>query len=34
LQEKSIAFLEKERGILNYSYGQPYKIPVTENEPW
>ncbi|MBW0460948.1 hypothetical protein O181_000663 [Austropuccinia psidii MF-1] len=33
LREKAIAFCE-ERGVLKYSYGKPYKIPVIPHEPW
>ncbi|MBW0583817.1 hypothetical protein O181_123532 [Austropuccinia psidii MF-1] len=31
---KAIAFCEEERGILEHSYGKPYKIPVISHEPW
>ena len=34
LREKAVAFLEEERGILKHEYGQPYKIPVIDHEPW
>ena len=34
LRERAIAFSEEERGILKHEYGQPYKIPVIDHEPW
>ncbi|MBW0571949.1 hypothetical protein O181_111664 [Austropuccinia psidii MF-1] len=34
LREKAIAFCEGERGVLEHSYGKPYKIPDISHEPW
>ncbi|MBW0463435.1 hypothetical protein O181_003150 [Austropuccinia psidii MF-1] len=34
LREKAIAFCGEERGVLEHSYGKPYKIPVMSHETW
>ncbi|MBW0520210.1 hypothetical protein O181_059925 [Austropuccinia psidii MF-1] len=34
LSKKAIAFSAEESGLLNHSYGKPYKIPVIPYTPW
>ncbi|MBW0574251.1 hypothetical protein O181_113966 [Austropuccinia psidii MF-1] len=34
LRKKSIAFNAEERGLLKYSYGKAYEIPVIPHTPW